>query len=105
MDPRTQLSISNAGVAVSQTIAELSYTDFEWLMTINSWVRHMAPTRTNPEQTAKVIVDGVKAKRRRILIASDARLLDWIQRGCRLPTPRPWPNSCARIEPQQANNF
>ncbi|KFX68634.1 hypothetical protein TMS3_0114100 [Pseudomonas taeanensis MS-3] len=68
------MSISNAGVAVSQTIAELSYTDFEWLMTINSWVRHMAPTRTNPEQTAKVIVDGIKAKRRRILIASDARL-------------------------------
>ncbi|MDT4846234.1 putative oxidoreductase SadH [compost metagenome] len=29
--------INNAGVAVSQTIAELSYTDFEWLMNINFW--------------------------------------------------------------------
>ncbi|NQD91769.1 SDR family oxidoreductase, partial [Pseudomonas sp. CrR25] len=31
------LIINNAGVAVSQTIAELKYEDFEWLMDINFW--------------------------------------------------------------------
>lgn len=31
------LIINNAGVAVSQSIAELSYQDFEWLMNINFW--------------------------------------------------------------------
>ncbi|WP_271408837.1 SDR family NAD(P)-dependent oxidoreductase [Pseudomonas sp. Q1-7] len=31
------LVINNAGVAVSQTIAELRYDDFEWLMGINFW--------------------------------------------------------------------
>jgi short-subunit dehydrogenase len=171
-----QLIINNAGVAVSQTIAELSYADFEWLMGINFWgvvhgtkafLPHLQknneghivnvssifgiigmPTqgaynaskfavrgftealrqelstskitvscvhpggiktniarsarfyqgiggqrdacraaadfeklaRTSPEQAAKVIVDGIKAKRPRILIGGDARLLDWIQR-------------------------
>ncbi|MDH4872959.1 SDR family NAD(P)-dependent oxidoreductase [Pseudomonas sp. BN515] len=34
---RTDLVINNAGVAVSQTIAELRYDDFEWLMGINFW--------------------------------------------------------------------
>jgi NAD(P)-dependent dehydrogenase (short-subunit alcohol dehydrogenase family) len=29
--------INNAGVAVSQTIADLSYEDFDWLMGINFW--------------------------------------------------------------------
>ena len=29
--------INNAGVAVSQTVANLSYEDFEWLMGINFW--------------------------------------------------------------------
>ncbi|TXH05661.1 MAG: SDR family NAD(P)-dependent oxidoreductase [Nevskiaceae bacterium] len=29
--------INNAGVAVSQTVADLSYDDFEWLMNINFW--------------------------------------------------------------------
>ena len=29
--------INNAGVAVSQTVAELRYEDFEWLMGINFW--------------------------------------------------------------------
>src|SRR5262245_44410387 len=31
------LVINNAGVAVAQTIAELRYDDFEWLMGINFW--------------------------------------------------------------------
>ncbi|MDH0096287.1 SDR family oxidoreductase [Ectopseudomonas hydrolytica] len=31
------LIINNAGVAVSQTIDQLSYEDFEWLMNINFW--------------------------------------------------------------------
>lgn len=31
------LIINNAGVAVSQTIANLSYQDFEWIMGINFW--------------------------------------------------------------------
>ena len=31
------LIINNAGVAVSQRIAELSYSDFEWIMGINFW--------------------------------------------------------------------
>ncbi|PAU57405.1 SDR family NAD(P)-dependent oxidoreductase [Pseudomonas indica] len=34
---RAHLIINNAGVAVTQTIAELSYDDFEWLMGINFW--------------------------------------------------------------------
>jgi NAD(P)-dependent dehydrogenase (short-subunit alcohol dehydrogenase family) len=29
--------VNNAGVTVSQTVAELSYEDFEWLMGINFW--------------------------------------------------------------------
>jgi NAD(P)-dependent dehydrogenase (short-subunit alcohol dehydrogenase family) len=29
--------INNAGVAVSQTVADLSYEDFEWIMGINFW--------------------------------------------------------------------
>lgn len=32
-----QLIINNAGVAVSQTVAELTYDDFEWIMGINFW--------------------------------------------------------------------
>jgi len=32
-----QLVINNAGVSVSQTVAELTYDDFEWLMNINFW--------------------------------------------------------------------
>jgi short-subunit dehydrogenase len=32
-----QLIINNAGVSVSQTVAELTYDDFEWLMNINFW--------------------------------------------------------------------
>ncbi|WP_296217854.1 SDR family oxidoreductase [Pseudomonas sp. UBA2684] len=171
-----QLLINNAGVAVSQTIAELDYADFEWLMGINFWgvvhgtkafLPHLlqndaghivnlssifgiigVPTqgaynaskfavrgftealrqelsssnitvscvhpggiktniarsarfyqgmngkcdanraaadfeklaRTSPAQAARVIVEGIKAKNPRILIGSDARLLDWIQR-------------------------
>ncbi|HRI50534.1 MAG TPA: SDR family oxidoreductase [Pseudomonadota bacterium] len=31
------LIINNAGVAVSQTVAELTYDDFEWIMGINFW--------------------------------------------------------------------
>lgn len=31
------LIINNAGVAVSQTVSDLSYDDFEWLMNINFW--------------------------------------------------------------------
>jgi len=31
------LIINNAGVAVSQSIAELSFSDFEWIMGINFW--------------------------------------------------------------------
>ncbi|AYF90507.1 SDR family NAD(P)-dependent oxidoreductase [Pseudomonas sp. JS3066] len=34
---QAHLVINNAGVAVSQTIAELRYDDFEWLMGINFW--------------------------------------------------------------------
>ncbi len=32
-----QIIINNAGVAVSQTVADLCYDDFEWLMGINFW--------------------------------------------------------------------
>lgn len=32
-----QLIINNAGVSVSQTVAELTYEDFEWIMGINFW--------------------------------------------------------------------
>lgn len=32
-----QIIINNAGVAVSQTVADLTYDDFEWLMGINFW--------------------------------------------------------------------
>lgn len=32
-----QLIINNAGVALSQTVAELGYDDFEWLMNIKFW--------------------------------------------------------------------
>lgn len=31
------LVINNAGVAVSQTVAQLEYDDFEWIMSINFW--------------------------------------------------------------------
>ncbi|BAN50162.1 SDR family oxidoreductase [Metapseudomonas resinovorans] len=34
---RAHLVINNAGVAVSQTIEEMRYDDFEWLMGINFW--------------------------------------------------------------------
>jgi hypothetical protein len=37
--------------------------------------------RTTPEQAAKVIVGGVLANKRRILIGADARTLDWMQRS------------------------
>ena len=37
--------------------------------------------RTTPEQAAKVIVNGVLANKRRILIGTDARALDWMQRS------------------------
>ncbi|NQD96272.1 SDR family NAD(P)-dependent oxidoreductase, partial [Pseudomonas sp. CrR25] len=36
--------------------------------------------RTSPRQAAQAIVAGIKSKQPRILIGSDARLLDWIQR-------------------------
>jgi len=187
-----QLIINNAGVAVSQTIAELSYEDFEWLMGINFWgvvhgtkafLPHLLkngeghivnlssifgiigmPTqgaynaskfavrgftealrqelnscnvtvscvhpggiktniaraarfyqgingrrdanraaadferfaRTSPEQAARVIVDGIKAKRPRILIGSDARLLDGIQRLL----PASYPKVLAKLLPR-----
>ena len=173
---RAELIINNAGVSVSQTIAELSFDDFEWLMNINFWgvvhgtkafLPHLLkadqghivnisslfgiialPTqaaynaskfavrgftealrqeldasnigvscvhpggiktniaqtarfyqgmngnrdaaraaadfgrlaRTSPEQAARLIVEGVKAGRPRILIGNDARLLDIVQR-------------------------
>lgn len=32
-----QLVINNAGVAVAQTIQDISYDDFEWIMNINFW--------------------------------------------------------------------
>lgn len=32
-----QLIINNAGVSVSETVAELTYDDFEWIMGINFW--------------------------------------------------------------------
>jgi short-subunit dehydrogenase len=170
------LVINNAGVAVSQSIAELSYADFEWLMNINFWgvvhgskaflpqllangSGHIANlssifgivslpsqgaynaskfavrgftealrqelchtgvsascvhpggiktniaraarfykgidgqrdaeraaqafdklARTTPQQAAARIIQGIKARRPRILIGQDAHLLDWIQR-------------------------
>ena len=37
--------------------------------------------RTTPEQAAKVIVNGVLANKRRILIGADAHALDWMQRS------------------------
>ncbi|MCG4453808.1 SDR family oxidoreductase [Pseudomonas sp. MMS21-TM103] len=170
------LIINNAGVAVSQTIANLGYEDFEWIMDINFWgvvhgtkafLPHLLENnaghivnvssifgivsmpsqgaynaskfavrgftealrqelhnsnvrvscvhpggvktdiarsarfyqgingqcdatraasdfdklaRTTPEQAARIIVEGLKSKRPRILIGNDARLLDWIQR-------------------------
>ena len=37
--------------------------------------------RTTPEQAAKVIVNGVLANKRRILIGGDAHALDWMQRS------------------------
>lgn len=37
--------------------------------------------RTTAEQAAKVIIDGVLADKRRILIGADAHALDWLQRG------------------------
>ena len=37
--------------------------------------------RTTPEQAAKVIVNGVLANKRRILIGTDAHALDWMQRS------------------------
>lgn len=177
------LIINNAGVAVSQTIAELSFSDFEWIMGINFWgvvhgtqaflphllennaghivnissifgivsmpsqgaynaskfavrgftealrqelcqsdvkaccvhpggiktniaraarfyrgidgrqdaaraaARFDKVARTTPEQAARTILAGIKAKRPRILIGKDAHLLDWIQRL--LPTSYP----------------
>ena len=36
--------------------------------------------RTTPEQAAQIILDGVRRRRRRILIGPDARLMDRIQR-------------------------
>ncbi|WP_430462202.1 SDR family NAD(P)-dependent oxidoreductase [Thalassolituus sp. LLYu03] len=36
--------------------------------------------RTTPEQAAGIIIDGIRAGRRRILIGSDARLMDRLQR-------------------------
>jgi hypothetical protein len=36
--------------------------------------------RTTPEKAARVILDGVEKDRKRILIGSDARLIDRIQR-------------------------
>lgn len=173
---RADLIVNNAGVSVSQTIAELSFEDFEWLMNINFWgvvhgtkafLPHLlkndrghivnissifgivaAPTqgaynaskfavrgftealrqelgpsdisvscvhpggiktniarasrfyrgingkcdatraaddfdklaRTTPERAARIIIEGIKARRPRILIGNDARLLDIIQR-------------------------
>lgn len=170
------LIINNAGVAVSQSIAELSFSDFEWIMGINFWgvvhgtkaflphllqnnaghivnvssisgivslpsqgaynaskfavrgftealrqelchsqvlaccvhpggiktniaraarfyrgidgkqdaarsiVKFDQLARTTPEQAAQAIVTGIKAKRPRILIGQDARMLDWAQR-------------------------
>lgn len=40
--------------------------------------------RTTPIEAARVIIEGVKKNRRRVLIGNDARVLDWIQRH--LPT-------------------
>ncbi|WP_417704111.1 SDR family NAD(P)-dependent oxidoreductase [Pseudomonas sp.] len=37
--------------------------------------------RTTPEQAARVIVNGVLANKRRILIGADAHALDWMQRS------------------------
>lgn len=37
--------------------------------------------RTTPEQAAKVIINGVLANKRRILIGADAHALDWMQRS------------------------
>ncbi|BBP84846.1 MULTISPECIES: SDR family NAD(P)-dependent oxidoreductase [Pseudomonas] len=171
-----QLVINNAGVALSQTVAELRYDDFEWIMGINFWgvvhgtkafLPHLLknnegqivnvssifgiislPTqgaynaskfavrgftealrqelahtgvrascvhpggirtniaraarfyqgpdgrqdaaraaaqfdkvaRTTPEEAARVIIEGIRRQRPRILIGADARLLDRIQR-------------------------
>jgi NAD(P)-dependent dehydrogenase (short-subunit alcohol dehydrogenase family) len=36
--------------------------------------------KTTPEQAARVIIDGIKKKRERILIGSDAKIIDIIQR-------------------------
>jgi short-subunit dehydrogenase len=184
-----QLVINNAGVAVSQTIANLSYEDFEWIMGINFWgvvhgtkafLPHLLENnaghiinvssifgivsmpsqgaynaskfavrgftealrqelhnsnvqvscvhpggiktdiarsarfyqgingksdanravadfdklaRTTPKQAARVIVEGLKGKRPRILIGNDARLLDWIQRLL----PSAYPRLLARL--------
>lgn len=173
---RADLIVNNAGVSVSQTIAELNFEDFEWLMNINFWgVVHgtkaflphllknnsghivnissifgiialpsqgaynaskfavrgftealrqeLGPSnigvscvhpggiktniaraarfyqgidgkcdatraaadfdkfaRTTPEQAARTIVKGIKARQPRILIGTDARLLDILQR-------------------------
>ncbi len=42
--------------------------------------RFQKAARTTPEQAAKVIVDGIEAKKSRILIGADARFLDRVQR-------------------------
>ena len=41
---------------------------------------HQQALRTSPEQAAKVILKGVKANKRRILIGLDAHAMDWMQR-------------------------
>jgi hypothetical protein len=41
---------------------------------------HRNLSRTTPEQAAEIIVTGIKARRPRILIGSDARLLSLIGR-------------------------
>lgn len=181
---QADLIVNNAGVSVSQTIAELDFEDFEWLMNINFWgvvngtkaflphllknnsghivnissifgiialpsqgaynaskfaVRgftealrqELGPSnisvscvhpggiktniarasrfyqgingkcdasraaadfdrlaRTTPEQAARIIVNGIKARHPRILIGKDAHVLDFLQRL--LPTHYSW---------------
>ena len=36
--------------------------------------------RTTPERAAQVILEGVLRNRRRVLIGTDARIIDWVQR-------------------------
>lgn len=37
--------------------------------------------RTTPERAAEIIADGITARRQRILVGTDARVLDWIVRA------------------------